>query len=110
MTPPATRFTYTSSPSKRNALGNRTAWLRPFLKSLAVCIRIRRAIKPSLAEMAIDEWRRRALRLLQRGLDHAVVRRQRAHRIGAAGIAGQEKGLAAATAPVDLAPVAAAAR
>src|SRR5882672_348167 len=34
------RFTYTSSPSKRNSFGRRTAWLRPFLKSLAVCMAV----------------------------------------------------------------------
>src|SRR3990172_9003044 len=28
----------TSSPSKRNSAGRRTAWLRPFLNSLAVCM------------------------------------------------------------------------
>src|SRR5271165_2636062 len=28
----------TSLPSKRNSLGRRTAWLRPFLKSLAVLV------------------------------------------------------------------------
>src|SRR5580658_6877322 len=32
----SSRRTKTSSPSKRNSLGKRTAWLRPFLKSLAV--------------------------------------------------------------------------
>src|SRR5882757_2607184 len=110
MTPPATGFTYTSSPSKWNSLDNRTAWLRPFCSLKPLAFLVRRAIKPSSTEMAIDEFRRRALRLVQRGLDHAVVRRQRAHRIGAAGIAGQQKGLTAATTPIDLAPVAAAAR
>jgi len=34
-TPSLTRRTRTRSPSKRNSLGRRTAWLRPFLKSFA---------------------------------------------------------------------------
>src|SRR5574340_1513106 len=40
MTSPVTgsRRTSTSSPSNRNSAGKRTAWLRPFLNSLAVCM------------------------------------------------------------------------
>ena len=38
ITPSPSRSTVTSSVSKRNSLGRRTAWLRPFMKTLAVAI------------------------------------------------------------------------
>ncbi len=36
--PPATRLIVTSEVSKRNSLGNRTAWLRPLINTFAVLI------------------------------------------------------------------------
>src|SRR6185437_13409512 len=39
-----TRLMNTSSPAKRNSLGNRTAWLSPFLKSLATFMVLHSAV------------------------------------------------------------------
>jgi len=68
------------------------------------------ALRPILAELAIDQIRRHAFRLLESGSDQPVIGRQGADRIGAAGVARQQEGLAAAAAPVDLAPLATLAR
>jgi len=57
----------------------------------------------------MDEIGRRLLGTVARGGKQSVIWGQRAGGIGAGGVAGQREGLAAATAPVDLAPLARAA-
>src|SRR5271156_4210 len=59
--------------------------------------------------LAIDEIGPRLLGLAASGREQLVIWGQRAGGIGAGGVAGQREGLAAATAPVDLAPLARAA-
>ena len=53
--------------------------------------------------MAIDEEVRRTVDLLEGGLDHEMVRREGADRVGACRIARQQESLKTAAAPVDLA-------
>ena len=60
--------------------------------------------------LAIDKLRRRYLGVTAGADEELVVGGERAGRVCAAGIAGQRKGLATAAAPIDLAPLAGAAR
>ena len=55
--------------------------------------------------LAVDELGCRYFGLAARTVEDRVIGGQPANRVGAGGIAGQCEGLAAATAPVDLAPL-----
>src|SRR5579871_775568 len=72
-----------------------------------VLARLRRAAGKIAIDEAVAALRRLELRLLE---DRLMQRRQRAGRIGIAGIAGQREGLAAAPAKIDLTELAGFAR
>src|SRR6195952_1922208 len=104
MRPMLSTWTSWPSPTAINSLVNGAngseRWLAlPASASGAIgAIRFQRAA----GKIAIDEAADGAFRLMFRHLeDFFVHRRQRAGRIGIAGIAGQRKGLAAAAAEID---------